>query len=153
MTSDDDNGEYSNSQKTDSRERERDQAITTSDGFQEALRTLVLEADANGVDVRGGWPIELTDGDRGWDVEITSVSRQPTARIENAEYPASAVLNAVAERKGVDTADLPPLYDTIGPDILEILHEADTDSDQQVTFDYVGYRITVRSDGSIVIDE
>jgi hypothetical protein len=58
----------------------------------------------------------------------------------------------VAEREGVDTSDLPPLYEAIGPDILEVLHEADADADQRVTFEYYGYRVTVSSDGSIVLN-
>jgi len=126
--------------------------ITTAEGFREALRTIVTEADRNDVDVRGGWPIERSDGERAWDIEVTRVSRQSTALVEDTGFPASAVVNAVAEREGVETTDLPSLYDAIGPDILEILHEADTDSDQRVTFDYAGYRITVSSDGSIVLN-
>lgn len=127
-------------------------AITTAEDFREALRTIVTEADRNGVDVRGGWPIERIESERAWDIEITRVSRRSTARIEDSGFPASAVVAAVAERDGVETTDLPPLYGAIGPDILEILHDAEADSDQRVTFDYAGYRITVSSDGSIVLD-
>lgn len=153
MSQDDNNGESSRSQKkTDSQESNHAQTIASEKGFQEALRALVLEADGNGVDVRGGWPIGKTDGERAWDIEITRVSRRSTTTIENAEFPASAIADAVAEREGVEPTELPPLYDAIGPDILEVIHEADTNSDQRVTFDYVGYTITVSADGTLQVD-
>jgi len=127
--------------------------IDTEGAFQEALAGLVIEADANDVDVRGGWSI-ASGGERlAWDVLITNLSRRSTAVIDEAEFPASAVVEAVAERRGVDSTDLPPIYDAIGPDILEVLHEADPGSDQRVTFKYAGYTITVDADGSIVLDE
>jgi hypothetical protein len=83
---------------------------------------LVIEAGSNGVDVRGGWPVERTDAERAWGLEITEISRRSTATVDDTEFPASAVVDAVAEREGVDTTDLPPLYDSIGPDILEIIN-------------------------------
>lgn len=126
--------------------------VTTEKAFQEALRSLVIEADANGVDVRGGWPVVRGDEEQGWDIEITSVSSRSTTAIEKSEFPASAIADAVAEREGVEATDLPPLYDAIGPDILEILHEADDDSDQRVRFEYVGYTVTVSADGTIRLD-
>jgi hypothetical protein len=95
--------------------------VTSEKAYQEALRQLVLEADSNGVDVRGGWPVERSDAERAWELEITEISRRSTVTTEDPEFPASAVLNAVAEREGVDPTDLPPLYDSIGPDILEII--------------------------------
>lgn len=126
---------------------------TTEETFQEALRELVIDADANGVDVRGGWTAVSVDEERAWDIEIMRVSSRSTATIEDTEFSASAVVEAVAEREGVDSTDLPPLFDAIGPDILEILHEADPDSNQRVTFEYAGYTVTVSADGSVVLDE
>ncbi|MFC4358553.1 hypothetical protein ACFO0N_11435 [Halobium salinum] len=46
--------------------------VTTEDQFEEQLRRLVRTADANGVDVRGGWPVE--NGRSGWDLEIVETS-------------------------------------------------------------------------------
>jgi hypothetical protein len=126
--------------------------ITTEDGFQEGLQRLVVEADSNGVDVRGGWPMEGSDGKRAWDIEITRVSKRSVATIEDTDTPASAIVEAVAEREGADTTELPPLYDAIGPDILEVLHDADADANQRVTFEYYDYSVTVSSDGLIVLD-
>jgi hypothetical protein len=45
--------------------------ISTGEDFHEALRTLVIEAASNGVDVRGGWAIRADDDDDpAWDPEI-----------------------------------------------------------------------------------
>ena len=126
--------------------------ITTEDGSQEGLQQLVAEADSNGVDVRGGWPVERSDGERAWDIEITRVSKRSVVTIEDTDSPASAIVEAVAEREGVDTTELPPLYDAIGPDILEVLHDADADANQRVTFEYCHYSVTVSSDGLVVLD-
>jgi hypothetical protein len=49
-------------------------AVTTEDDFREALRRLMIEADSNGVDVRGGWPVERNDGERAWGIEVTRMS-------------------------------------------------------------------------------
>jgi hypothetical protein len=75
-------------------------AVTTEEAFREALRQLVIEADSNGADVRDGWPVERSDAERAWELEITEISRRSTATTEDSEFPASAVLTAVAERGG-----------------------------------------------------
>ncbi|AXG08316.1 hypothetical protein DU500_17730 (plasmid) [Haloplanus rubicundus] len=128
-------------------------AVTTEEAFREALRQLVIEADSNGVDVRGGWPVERTDAERAWEFENTEVSRRSTATTEDSEFPACAVVDAVAEREGVDATDLPPLYDSIGPDVLEIVTQSNDESGRTVTFEYYSYTITLDADGTIVIDE
>jgi hypothetical protein len=61
---------------TDTTDHDSPATITTEEEFHEALRRLVLEADANDVDVRGGWPI--VDGDRGWDLEIVETAGRST---------------------------------------------------------------------------
>jgi hypothetical protein len=82
-------------------------AVTTEEAFQEALRQLVIEADSNGVDVRGGWPVERTDAERARELVVTEISGRSTATTEDSEFPASAVVDAVAERECVDPTDLP----------------------------------------------
>jgi len=129
-----------------------DGGVTDEGAFQVALAGLLQEAAANGVDVRGGWPVERHDAERAWDVEIVGGLRRSTATIDDTEVPAPAIVDAVAERKGVDEAGLHSLYDAIGPDILEILHESDADSGQSVTFESHGDSVTVRLDGSIVLN-
>jgi hypothetical protein len=53
---------------------------TTEEAFQNQLRRLVRTADANGVDVEGGWTCRTDDGRSDWGVEILELqSRAPTA--------------------------------------------------------------------------
>jgi hypothetical protein len=50
--------------------------ISTAEDFQSVLRTLVLAADAKGIDVRSCWPvISEVEGTGSWDVEIAEVVR------------------------------------------------------------------------------
>jgi hypothetical protein len=128
-------------------------AVTSEEAFREALRQLVIEADSSGVDVRGDWPVERSDAERAWDVEITGISGRSTATTADSEFPAAAVVDAVADRERVDPADLPPLYDSIGSDILEIVDRASDESGQTVTFEYYGYTVTFDADGTIIVDE
>jgi len=63
------------------------------------------------------------------------------------------IVNTIAEREGIDVSDLPPLYVTLDPEQLDNLFRS-TDDDQSVTpgavtFEYVGYTVTVYSDGSV----
>lgn len=57
--------------------------VTTEAQFQERLTRLVRAAAANGVEVRGGWPVENPD-ESGYDLEIVEtvapadVSDEPT---------------------------------------------------------------------------
>lgn len=48
--------------------------LATPEDFRTALQTVLREARANDVDVRGGWVVHGDDGET-WDVEITRVVR------------------------------------------------------------------------------
>jgi hypothetical protein len=48
--------------------------IRTEEAFHDALRSLLREAAENGVTVEGGWPVEWTESDGGWDVEIVELA-------------------------------------------------------------------------------
>lgn len=68
------------------------------------------------------------------------------------------VTEAVAAREGVDPVDLvTPLYDTIDPESLERLLDGNDGTPRdgwvQVTFSYYGYDVTVRSDGTVTLEE
>lgn len=68
-----------------------------------------------------------------------------------------AVVEAVADREGVDpTALEPSLYDVINPEALNHLftttHSTDT-RDGAVTFQYCGYSVTVDSEATVSMDE
>jgi len=60
----------------DATDHDSSAVIATEEEFHEALRRLVLKADSNGVDVRGGWPI-IKD-EEGWDLEIMEIARNST---------------------------------------------------------------------------
>jgi hypothetical protein len=67
-----------------------------------------------------------------------------------------AIVEAVAERKGVPSLRLQPrLYDAVDTDALEtILDGASSGSNTpvEVRFEYAGYSVTVRSDGTLAVD-
>lgn len=149
MSTEDDPSESCDARKRRSRERDYPPTATTDEAFQEALRALVLEADANGVDVRGGWPVVRGDETKMWDVELTSVARSSTAHVDETGSTVVSIVNAVADREGVETTDLPPLQESIDHKILETLQQSN-DQEQFVRFQYYGYEITVRADGSLI---
>jgi hypothetical protein len=127
--------------------------ITTEEDLHEGLRAAVTGAAANGVDVCGGWSIERDDGTVAWDLEVTRLARRSTAHLRDAASPVASVVEAVAAREDVGPTDLPPLYDAVDPGLLDPLAAAGTDDAyRRLTFEYCGYRITVRSDGGIVLD-
>ena len=71
--------------------------------------------------------------------------------------PSLRVVEAVADAEGVDPFDLEaPLYDAIDPTALDRLFEptarGETERQGQVTFEFCGYDVTVRSDGSVSIE-
>ncbi|WP_162224377.1 HalOD1 output domain-containing protein [Halorussus amylolyticus] len=89
-------------------------------------------------------------------------------QVEQARYDpesdrelATVVVFAIADAKGVDPLDgtMPPLYDTIDAEALEDTFFGSTapNTDREelgvVSFHYDGYRVVVRSDGSIRVTE
>lgn len=131
----------------------RQSSVTSEDGFQDALRSLIDEAESNGVDVRGKWPVSRADAAEPVEVEVTDLSGHSTIHARNGTLTVPSITEAVMEREGVDTTDLPPLHDHINPDLLELLYDSGgPGSEQYLTFDYAGYRITACSDGTIVLD-
>lgn len=84
-------------------------------------------------------------------------------RLDADETPSEAVVEAVSSAADcrpafaddARTSDvLPPLYHTVDPDALDSLfgHTAGGDTGGRVTFPYHGFRVTVRSDGAVVVD-
>lgn len=65
------------------------------------------------------------------------------------------IVMTVAETRGVDPLDLPPLYDAIDPDALERLFTSSvsppTPSSIQVHFTYEGHEVTVHNDGDVTV--
>ncbi|MFC6960855.1 HalOD1 output domain-containing protein [Halocatena marina] len=66
------------------------------------------------------------------------------------ESLSSEIIEAVAAREGVEPTELPdPLYDSIHTDALDQLF---TTVSAQVTFEYLGYQVTVFSTGEVELD-
>lgn len=69
--------------------------------------------------------------------------------------PSTGVVEAVADASGRDPTALGPIYETIDPDALDKLirskRERRPAGDVSVSLTYVGYDVTVRGDGSVVV--
>lgn len=64
--------------------------------------------------------------------------------------PSVLVVEAVAETTGTDPLELPPLYDAIDPDALDVLVADGGQS--HVEFAYDGHEIAVHEDGAVAVD-
>lgn len=65
--------------------------------------------------------------------------------------PSRAVVQAVASIEGIETLELPPLYESIDPDALDALFRGDADG--RITFTYNGYTITVLQNDQVIVQE
>lgn len=87
------------------------------------------------------------------EVTVDSHSERSTVHSPDKNLTVSAITEAIMEREGVETTDLPPLHDAVNPDLLELLYDPSGERPKQyLTFEYAGYRITACSDGTIVLD-
>ncbi|WIV67282.1 HalOD1 output domain-containing protein [Natrialbaceae archaeon AArc-T1-2] len=73
-----------------------------------------------------------------------------------------AVIDAIAEREGVDATEIEPpeyeaLYEVLNPEALDALFAPREDgtprSNGQVKFTYCGYDVVVDSDGDVTVRE
>ena len=79
----------------------------------------------------------------------------PTQSTEIERF-STAVVEAVAEKAGVDPVDLdPPLYRAIDPDALdELLSSLGTGTTNgSVSFSYLDFEITVHGDGTVHLED
>lgn len=69
--------------------------------------------------------------------------------------PSTGVVEAIADAADRDATTLEPMYETIDPDALDQLvrseSERELDGNVAVSFEYAGYGVTVRGDGSVVV--
>lgn len=65
--------------------------------------------------------------------------------------PSEAITMGIAERKGVDQTDLPPLYEVVEPEALDRV--VDNENSCRVSFEYAGYEVTVEGANAVTIDE
>jgi hypothetical protein len=67
------------------------------------------------------------------------------------DYPGTAVVERVSDVTERDVTDLPPLQSTVDVDAHETLLTSAGGETVQITFNYAGLRITVRSDRSMLL--
>lgn len=59
------------------------------------------------------------------------------------------IIQSVADLKGVDTVDLPPLYETVDPDGLEQIFQ-NNDGSWSMTFEYADVTVEIH-DGEVSV--
>lgn len=69
----------------------------------------------------------------------------------NGLSPAERVVQRVGDLTGATVLDLPPLYDTLDPELLDAFVERADDVD--LHFEYAGCRVTVGSTGQVTVSE
>lgn len=72
------------------------------------------------------------------------------------DQPSTAIIQAVAQRKGTEPLDLPPLYEYVDPEAIDslLLTAAENDNASiEVQFDYLEHTITITSDGHFSISD
>lgn len=78
-----------------------------------------------------------------------------TGQSSGGETPVLTIVEKVAEREGVDPADLgPPLHDAIDTDALNRVFtptEGAVRDTGRLSFEYYGYKVTVRADGDVSV--
>nr|WP_226007851.1 HalOD1 output domain-containing protein [Natrinema salinisoli] len=93
-----------------------------------------------------GTPVNTDDSSAELTPSTTAEWEQDT---ENT--PVYAVVSAVAEAEGVDHVDLPPLYNVIDPEALNALFTSDSGGVSTVEFEYAGYAVVVRGEGTVEV--
>ena len=86
--------------------------------------------------------MDNTSNDFGTDVVINATAS------EDDEF-GTVVLTTIAEELGTDPASLPPLCESIDPDILNGFRDASGASAKALSFEYLGYEVVVTDDGVI----
>ncbi len=69
--------------------------------------------------------------------------------VDTPASPSVTVVMGVAEREQTSPLEIEPLYETIDPDALNGLFP--NDGSVRITFEYIGYTITVHGNGHIEI--
>lgn len=83
--------------------------------------------------------------------ELQASGRRPV-RPNGQKGVIAALTDALADAAGVDTTELPPLYDSVDPDALTQLflqRDESADSDAIFSFRYDTWNVFVRADGRI----
>lgn len=65
--------------------------------------------------------------------------------------PSETIMLEIAKRTNVSPGDLPPLYESFDPEALDKLIQGQ--GSFRLTFEYIGYEVTVSETGCIAIHE
>lgn len=86
-------------------------------------------------------------------MDTTTGSITDTVRpIASSETVSEAVVEAVADAKGVDPLDLDPLYDTIDPDALDSIFGGPSGtSSAEIRFEMDACEVVVREAGEVIV--
>jgi hypothetical protein len=80
-----------------------------------------------------------------------------TTGVDRGLPTAQRVVRAVSSRLGVDSLDLPPLYDAVDPDALDALFSDPPGMSWSrtgtVSFEYATCTVFVHGDGTIVVED
>lgn len=88
-----------------------------------------------------------------------SAGEEPrTFDLEGTASVSERVVEAVATAAAVDPLSMEPLYDSIDPDALDAVCSSGTgrgagSNDVEVTFSYLGFRVTVHAPDRITVEE
>lgn len=78
----------------------------------------------------------------------TGTTQRPVSQTVSEE-----VIRSVADAKGIEPTELPPLYDTLDPDALDSVFAASSVVRGKVIFEYEGFLVTVTDDDQVVVEE
>lgn len=73
-----------------------------------------------------------------------------TTELETAESPSLRVIETIAAVTDADPLTMPPLYDTVDPDALDTV--LDADGTIEIVFEYDGHAVEVTGDGEVRVD-
>ncbi|MCU4743198.1 hypothetical protein OB955_05595 [Halobacteria archaeon AArc-m2/3/4] len=72
----------------------------------------------------------------------------------DADDVSDRIVAEVASRDGVDPIELPPLFDAVDPDALDVLFAPKANGETRqgrVWFPYAGYDVTIEYDGELAV--
>lgn len=86
-------------------------------------------------------------------IDDTTNDRDPDTVIDVSDADdrelAGIVLAAIAEELGVDPISLPPLGNTINPDLINDVVDENYPAVRSLSFEYLGYEVTISQDGEV----
>jgi hypothetical protein len=95
-------------------------------------------------------------GESEFDSMIVSVTLGSGGENPDNKSISTVIAETIANHKGVDPANIEPLYTTIDPEALDALFAPRNDGTArttgQITFTHTGFEITVNSDRTVTVE-